>query len=89
MGVALKRPKKQKTIIDIKECQPPTSCANISPVEAHLALLRYHPIIMILIISFFFFRAAPGSYGSSQARGEIGPASAGLCHSHSNVGSVP
>ena len=29
------------------------------------------------------------AYGSSQARGWIGAATAGLCHSHSNVGSKP
>ena len=26
------------------------------------------------------------AYGGSQARGQIGAAAAGLCHSHSNVG---
>ena len=35
----------------------------------------------------FVFRAAPVSYGYSHARGQIGAAVAGLCHSHSNVGS--
>ena len=30
--------------------------------------------------------AAPVAYGSSQARGRIGPAAASLCHSHSNAG---
>ena len=42
--------------------------------------------------SFFFFglfRAAPAAYGSSQARGRIGPAAAGLHHSHSDLGSEP
>ena len=27
------------------------------------------------------------AYGNSQARGQIGAVAAGLCHSHSNVGS--
>ena len=36
---------------------------------------------------FFFFRAALGAYGSSQARSLIGDVAAGLHHSHSNVGS--
>ena len=36
---------------------------------------------------FFPFRATPMAYGSSQARGLIGAAAAGLHHSHSNVGS--
>ena len=34
----------------------------------------------------FFFRAAPTACGSSQARGLIGVAAAGLHHSHSNAG---
>ena len=35
---------------------------------------------------FLFFRAAPVAYGSSQARGQIKPAAAGLHHSLSNAG---
>ena len=35
------------------------------------------------------FRAAPEACGSSQARGQIGPAAASLPHSHSNSGSKP
>ena len=37
---------------------------------------------------FLLFRAAPVAYGSSQARGQIGVAAAGLCSSHSNAGSL-
>ena len=42
------------------------------------------------LFSFFFllFRATPTAYGSSQARGRIGAVAAGLCHSHSNTGSL-
>ena len=36
----------------------------------------------------FLFRAAPGAYGSSQARGGMGAAAAGLHNSHSN-GQIP
>ena len=36
-----------------------------------------------------FFKAAPAAYGSSQARGQIESVAAGLCHSHSKVGSEP
>ena len=43
-------------------------------------------ILSYFIITFFFFRAAPAAYGSSQARGQIRAAATGLCHSHSNVG---
>ena len=32
---------------------------------------------------FYLFRAAPSTYGSSQARGRIRAAAAGLCHSNS------
>jgi len=35
------------------------------------------------------FRATPMAYGSSQVRGQIGAAAAGLHHSHSNEGSEP
>ena len=33
------------------------------------------------------FRATPVAHGSSQARGPIGAAAAGLYHNHSNLGS--
>ena len=36
---------------------------------------------------FFLFRATPAAYGSSLARGEIGPIAAGHSHSHSHRGS--
>ena len=38
---------------------------------------------------FFLFRAAGVAYGSSQARGRLGAAAAGLRHSHRNAGSEP
>ena len=38
-----------------------------------------------LFLFFLFLR--PAAVGSSQARGPIRAADAGLCHSHSNVGS--
>ena len=38
---------------------------------------------------FFFFRATPVAYGSSQARGQIVAAAAGLHFSHRNMGSEP
>ena len=41
-----------------------------------------------LPFSFLLFRAAPGAYGGSQARGIIGATSAGLHHSHSKAGSL-
>jgi len=41
--------------------------------------------IFIYFYLIFLFMAAPAAYGSSQARGQIGAAAAGLCHSHSNT----
>ena len=35
------------------------------------------------------FRATSTAYAGSQARSSIGPVAAGLCHSHSNIGSEP
>ena len=46
-------------------------------------------IIFSNLLLFNFFRAAPAAYGSSQARGGIRAAAAGLHHSHSNTGSEP
>ena len=40
-----------------------------------------------LSLSFFFFKVAPATYRSYQARGRITAAAAGLRHSHSNTGS--
>ena len=34
---------------------------------------------------FFLFRATPVTYRSSQAKGRMRAAAAGLCHSHSNA----
>ena len=42
---------------------------------------------LIFSLSFLLFRAALAAYGGSQARDPIRAIGAGLCHSHSNVGS--
>ena len=42
---------------------------------------------IIYIYIFWLFRATSVAYGSSQARGPVGAAAAGLHHSHSNTGS--
>ena len=42
---------------------------------------------LIYLFIFWLVRAAPVAYGNSQARGLIGAAAAGLCHS--NAGSKP
>ena len=41
----------------------------------------------VCVCVFFFLRAAPTTYGSSQARGQIGAVAANLHHSHGNTGS--
>ena len=40
-----------------------------------------------ILFYFLLFKAAPVTYGSSQARGRIGATATGLHHSHSNVAS--
>ena len=40
-------------------------------------------------VLFLLFRPAPGAYGSSQARDQIGAAAASLHYSHGNRGSEP
>ena len=44
---------------------------------------RAHVLLVFLFLS---FRDAHSAYGSSRARGPIGTAPAGLCHSQSDVG---
>ena len=46
-------------------------------------------IYIISVLSFLHFRGAPVAYGSSQAKGQIRAAGAGLRHSHGNTGSEP
>ena len=55
----------------------------------HFPFLQYQHLSLSFSFFRFFllFRAAPGAYGSSQARGQIGAAVAGPHHSHSDVGS--
>ena len=49
------------------------------------AYVFYVCLFLFVLLSF----AAPALYGSSQARGEIRAAAAGLHHSHSDTGSEP
>ena len=44
-------------------------------------------VFLFMYIYIFLFKAVPVTYEGSQARGQIGAAAAGLCHSHSNRGS--
>jgi len=56
----------------------------------HLFITRcFYLLTCLLMMSFFFFMAAPTAYGNSLARGQIKATAAGLHHSHSNVGSEP
>ena len=53
-------------------------------------LIRTLVVYVCRIFGFcFFLRAKPTTYGSSQARGHIGAAAAGLCHSRGNTRSDP
>ena len=45
--------------------------------------------LFVYLFIYCLFRAVSTAYGSSQARGWIGAAAAGLCQSHSNTGSEP
>ena len=47
--------------------------------------LGFSPLSVPRITFFGLFRAAPTAYGSSQPRGQIRAAAAGLCHSHSHA----
>ena len=44
--------------------------------------------LFIFFFLLFAFRAVPAAYGSSQARGQIGAAAAGLHHSHSHTDGI-
>ena len=53
-------------------------------------LFYFNLFYFILFFCLFAFsRATPEAYGGSQARGPIRAAAAGLCQSHSKVGSEP
>ena len=60
-------------------------CFSSSPPPLLLLFL----LLLLLSLLLCLFRAAPEKYGSSQARCQIGAATASLCHSHSEVGSEP
>ena len=53
------------------------------------SLLILSQIYFFILFFLYFSRAAPVSYGGSEARGLIGAVVAGLCQSHSNGGSEP
>ena len=48
-------------------------------------ICMYTRLFSFSFSSSFFFRSTPVAYESFQARGQIGDAAAGLCHSHSNA----
>ena len=54
---------------------------------SNLPILTQAFLFFFILLLLFFFRATPVAYRSSQARGQIGPVAAGLCHS--NAGSKP
>ena len=54
-----------------------------------LLFILFSFIYFIFLFYFLLFRAAPRTYGSSQARGQIGTVATGLHHIHSNTSSEP
>ena len=59
----------------------------------HLNFLIFLFVCLLFFLFFFLggvlFRAEPMTYGSSQARGQIGTVATSLHHSHSNARSEP
>ena len=77
-------------------CCPSTACrpGHVSAFSIHVATHSSHQpcdvgSVFCLFVCFWFCsllcRAVPTAYGSSQARGRIRAAAAGLHHSHRNV----
>ena len=73
------------------------SCALSPDPQGEAPTPHPHPTLPLngtlfedrVFLLFFLFRGTPVAYRSSQARGQIGVAAAGLHHSHSNRGSEP
>ena len=57
-----------------------SGCTNVHAPQCRKVPFCLHPLQHLLSLDFFFLRVAPEAYGSSQARGGIGAAAAGLCH---------
>ena len=60
-------------------------CPTCSLATRNYLWVSKCPCFWVFANFFFFFRATPAAYGSSQARGWTGAAATGLCHSHSNA----
>ena len=59
-------------------------------ISGSVALFLLFPLFLstqFFFFKFFLFLDHTMAYGSSQARSQIGAIAAGLCHSHSNMGS--
>ena len=78
-------------------CIEPSHCSWILNPLCHsghtYTINRYYTkefqlLNFVFVFDFFLFRAAPEEYGSSQVRGWIGVAAAGLHHSHSHAKSL-
>ena len=61
---------------------------SICPIST-FSFVLFTLSISLSIYLFCFFRATPTAYRRYRARGQIGAVAAGLCYSHSNVGSEP
>ena len=73
-------------LLRAKAPKPGSQSTSILSSPSTTEMVNVHSTHLILFY-FSLFRAAPVAYGGSQARDRIGAAAAGLCHSHSNVGS--
>ena len=60
-----------------------------SNLTGHLAFLFAKPSNPVKKSNCFSFMATPEAYGSSEARGRIRAAAAGLCHSHAIATDIP
>ena len=65
---------------------PPSCSIQVQISFSSRKVFLNHGLRWFLFCFVFLFRAAPAAYRSSQARGWIGAAPAGLHHSHSNAG---
>ena len=73
----------QQTAISFFQLLKPKNLKSFSWLLSFFHTL--YPFLQQFFFFFCLFRAAPEAYGGSQARSQIGVATAGLRHSHSNV----
>ena len=81
--------KKKKKKIEFFQMNDQLLLSTVCPIW-DILILKDHSLLNLefnwaqLLFFFLLFRAAPETYGSSQARGQIGATAAGRSHSHSH-----